>query len=437
METKEMKGITLVALVVTIVVLLILAGVSINLVLGDNGIITKAKEAETKSAEASQNDLIGMNELAQQLEEQINGSTGSGNGGKPEPETVPYLPSDDFHYDTSTSVDTGLVIQDASGNEYVWVVVPRTTAVYATTGLGKTTFTDADYTSIEKDLKDYTSTYVTRAGYSDTYVADDKNVGWFADATAYNNLKNSMLKSVYENGGFYVGRYEAGIDTTTGTNRISKGPTNSDGKYTIEGMPVPVTKADAYPYTYVTRTQAQNLASKVNAGTKTSSLMFGVQWDLVLAFMSKDTTKVNQENLKELISDSTTIGNYMDSTFQLSQTGQYAVYSNYSLSSTWKPSTTSTTNFVDSSRNKIAKSSNGNGILVTTGTSEKNKVMNIYDMAGNIWEWTLEKTPGTGSPCASRGGVYSLTGSGNAAANRGSGSTGVSINFLGFRVSLF
>ena len=43
MKTKEMKGITLVALVVTIVVLLILAGVSINLVLGDNGIITKAK----------------------------------------------------------------------------------------------------------------------------------------------------------------------------------------------------------------------------------------------------------------------------------------------------------------------------------------------------------------------------------------------------------
>ena len=75
---KNKKGITLVALVVTIVVLLILAGVSINLVLGDNGIIAKAKEAQRKSAEASQNDLISMNELAQQLEEQINGSTGSG-----------------------------------------------------------------------------------------------------------------------------------------------------------------------------------------------------------------------------------------------------------------------------------------------------------------------------------------------------------------------
>ena len=55
------------ALVVTIVVLLILAGASINLVLGNNGIIAKAKEAETKSAEASQNDLKGMNALTEEM----------------------------------------------------------------------------------------------------------------------------------------------------------------------------------------------------------------------------------------------------------------------------------------------------------------------------------------------------------------------------------
>ena len=64
---KNKKGITLVALVVTIVVLLILAGVSINLVLGNNGIIAKAKDAETKSAEASQNDLKGMNALTEEM----------------------------------------------------------------------------------------------------------------------------------------------------------------------------------------------------------------------------------------------------------------------------------------------------------------------------------------------------------------------------------
>ena len=441
---KNNKGITLVALVVTIVVLLILAGVSINLVLGDNGIITKAKEAQRKSAEASQNDLIGMNELAQQLEEQINGSTGSGsgNGGaggsgtdtkvpaEATAETAPYFPDNTFTKKEGT-IDTGLVIQDASGNEYVWVVVPRTTAVYKTTGLGKTTFTDADYTSIEKDLKEYTKTYRGSTSYSDTYAADDKNVGWLT-SDEYTELKNSMLKSVYENGGFYVGRYEAGIDTTTGTNRTSNTDKNSDGKYTMPST-VPVTKADAYPYTYVTRTQAQNLASKVNAGTKTSSLMFGVQWDLVLAFMH------NKGNIADstLKSNSTAIGNYRDSVFQLSQTGQYAVFSNFSLSSTWNPSTTATTNFVDSSRNKIAQSSNGNGILVTTGTSETNKVMNIYDIAGNVYEWTLELTSYTSDPCALRGGDLNYTGSDIPAASRYDNSTDSSKNIIGFRVSLF
>ena len=53
MKTKEMKGITLVALVITIVVLLILAGVSINTVLGDDGIIKKAKEAAEATKRAS------------------------------------------------------------------------------------------------------------------------------------------------------------------------------------------------------------------------------------------------------------------------------------------------------------------------------------------------------------------------------------------------
>ena len=424
---KNQRGITLVALVVTIVVLLILAGVSINLVLGNNGIIAKAKEAQRKSAEASQNDLIGMNELAQQLEEQINGSTG--NGGKTEPETVPYLPSDDFHYDTSTSVATGLVIKDASGNEYVWVVVPRTTAVYKTTGLGKTTFTDADYTSIENDLKEYTKTYRGSTSYSDTYVADTANVGWLT-SSEYTELKNSMLKSVYENGGFYVGRYEAGITE----NRTSNTDKNTDGKYIMPST-APVSKADAYPYTWVTRTQAQNLASNVNSGTKTSSLMFGVQWDLVLAFMSRDTAKITSTDV--LTKNSTVIGNYRDSVFQLSQTGKYATMSAYNLSSTWNPSTTPTANFVDTSRNKIAQSSDSNGILVTTGTSEKNKVMNIYDIAGNVWEWTLENTSDTNRPCAFRGGGCDNTGSGSPASSRNGDSTTTGNNGIGFRVSLW
>ena len=425
---KKNKGITLVALVVTIVVLLILAGVSINLVLGNNGIIAKAKEAETKSAEASQNDLKGMNGLVSEMEGALagNGSTGSGsgNGGAggsgagtkvPEAataETAPYFPDNTFTKKEGT-IDTGLVIQDASGNEYVWVVVPRTTAVYTTTGLGKTTFTDADYTSIENDLKEYTKTYRGSTKYSDTWYADDKNEGWLSE-TEYKTLKNSMLKSVYENGGFYVGRYEAGI----GTNRTSI-EAQVNGKYPVPTT-APVTKADAYPYTYVTRTQAQKLAENVNSGNYTSSLMFGVQWDLVLAFMSKDKAKITSTDV--LTKDSKTIGNYNDNLWTIKNAkAQYS--SNYG----------STFNACPNPFKKESSSS----ILLTTGGTEQSKIMNIYDVAGNVSEWTLEKTSSTDYPCAGRGGNFSFTGSGYPAVSRDGTSTGYSSNSLGFRVSLF
>ena len=240
-----------------------------------------------------------------------------------------------------------------------------------------------------------------------------------------------MLKSVYENGGFYVGRYEAGI----AENRTSEGSTNSDGKYTIEGMPVPVSKADVYPYTWVTRTQAQNLASKVNSGTKTSSLMFGVQWDLVLAFMH------NKGNIADstLTSNSTTIGNYYNSTFDLNR-GKYAQYGQ--LGNPWKNFDSALGSIVVSNETtgkmkKTEQSSSSNCILLTTGGTEQSKVMNIYDIAGNVWEWTLEKTSIAIFPCASMGGSFDSTGSVSPAAYRGSISTVGSNDSFGFRVSLF
>ena len=408
---KKNKGITLVALVVTIVVLLILAGVSINLVLGDNGIIAKAKDAETKSAEASENDLKGMNGLVSEMEGALagNGSTGSGseNGGAggsgadtkvPEAataETAPYFPDNTFTKKEGT-IDTGLVIQDASGNEYVWVVVPKSLYSNKNYNLNnaKKPSSSTDYANIEYCLQQYTATYRGNRDFSDVYYPDDKNVGWFADATAYNNLKNSMLKSVYENGGFYVGRYEAGI----AENRTGYPVANSDGKYTIEGMSTPLSKADAYPYTYVTRTQAQNLASKVNSGDKTSSLMFGVQWDLVLAFMSKDTAKIT--STEDLTQNSTTIGNYRNSTFDLNR-GKYAQYDQ--LGNEWKNFDSALDSIVVSNETtgkmkKTEQSSYENGILLTTGGTEQSKVMNIYDIAGNVWEWTLERASSTSRP---------------------------------------
>ena len=124
-------------------------------------------ESQILAKEAYEKQLDNLDEIRDEI-----------NGGKRVPEeatseTAPYFPDNTFTKKEGT-IDTGLVIQDANENEYVWVVVPRTTAVYATTGLGKTTFTDADYTSIENDLKEYTKTYRGSTSYSDTWYASTR-----------------------------------------------------------------------------------------------------------------------------------------------------------------------------------------------------------------------------------------------------------------------
>ena len=110
---KNNKGITLVALVVTIVVLLILAGVSINLVLGNNGIIAKAKEAKTKSAEASQNDLKGMNALTEEMNNAL--------GEKPKVDLSKYKIGDyvNYTYDTASSYSLSSTYSGDSSNQTI------------------------------------------------------------------------------------------------------------------------------------------------------------------------------------------------------------------------------------------------------------------------------------------------------------------------------
>ena len=80
---KEKNGITLIALVVTIVVLLILAGVSINMVLGQNGIVTKAKEARDKTEQAKQNDLASMDQVVKDMDDILNDNGISGGDDTP------------------------------------------------------------------------------------------------------------------------------------------------------------------------------------------------------------------------------------------------------------------------------------------------------------------------------------------------------------------
>ena len=422
---RKNKGITLVALVVTIVVLLILAAVSINLVLGQNGLIANAKEAREKSKNATDEESQLVNgTIPDYIAEQVNGTAGgSGNGGNgsggsttlPTTETTkPYMPGDSFTVVAGTTLDNGLTIQDATenGNQYVWVEVPKTTTVYPNAGLNITEFTTDDYTNIENDLHTYTSTYRNNTSWKDEWYEDENNSTDWYTPEQYTAQKQKMLKSVYQNGGFWVAKYEAGL--------------TEENKRTSHTTPTiaPQSKANLIPYNYVTRTEAKKLAEMVTytkgETTYKGSLMFGVQWDLVLKFIETKKIATDATIVSKLNSDSTTIGNYDNNLWNITNTA--AKYSKNSGSTFYAC--------------PYQKNSDED-ILLTTGADSSFSIMNIYDIAGNVWEWTLEYTSISYSPCAGSGGNYYSAGSRSPASDRG-GSYETSINnCLGFRLSLY
>ena len=308
-----------------------------------------------------------------------------------------YLPKG-FRQVSGTTLEKGLTIQDSQGNQYVWVEVPKTKEVYPTAGIGITEFTEDKYTAIETDLHTYTKDY-RESGWTDTYYSDD-TTGLTSEQ--YTELKQKMLKSVYQNGGFYIGKYETGIEDTARTS--STAPTET-----------PVIKPNAYPYNYVTCSQAQTLASNMEHGDRTTSLMFGVQWDLVMKYL--ETKGTAQADLK---TDSTNWGNYSNSVWNITNANlKYTTNDSGWTTATEKSKTAS------------------ERILLSTGASESFSKMGIYDFAGNVCEWTLEYTSDTNYPCASRGGVYNFTGSNHPASKRSSITTTSAYYVGGFRCVLY
>ena len=311
-----------------------------------------------------------------------------------------YLPKG-FEEVTGTTLENGLTIQDSTGNQYVWVEVPMTDEVYPTAGLAITNFTDEEYTAIENDLHTYTNAY-RKSGREDKYYSD---AATGLTSTQYAELKKKMLKSVYQNGGFYVGKYETGIEDTPKT----------DGSESTAPTETPVIKQNAYPYNCVTCSQAQTLASNMESGNYTSSLMFGVQWDLVLKYL--ETKGTAQADLK---TNSTSWGNYNNNLWNITNTNsKYAPNGSGWTSGAYGEKTSSSS------------------ILLSTGASDTFSKQGIYDLAGNVWEWTLEYTSYSSNPCAYRGGSYYDYGSSYPAANRLSYDTTYYYDSLGFRVSLF
>ena len=207
-----------------------------------------------------------------------------------------------------------------------------------------------------------------------------------------------------------MGRYEAGLEAGKDSRKSYVAITESDRA---------VIKPNMYPYNYVKRDDAQTLAKRMNYESCTSSLVFGVQWNLTLKYIeTKKEATVLDINTK-LTLDSTTIGNYNNNLWNI--TNADAKYS------------------IDSGKNFITcpyQKKSSEKVLLTTGADESFSLMNIYDMSGNVHEWTLEFY-NKSYPCVSRGGSYSGNGSGRTTKGHGYGGTGVADNNIGFRIGVW
>lgn len=323
------------------------------------------------------------------------------------PGTRPYLPSSDFTQVDGTDLDTGLVIENSDGDEYVWIEVPKLASVYPTAGISITDFTDDEYAKIENDLQNYASTYRSGSSASDTYYSDETTG---LSSSEYIAMKQKMLKSVYQSGGFYIGRYEAGTDTKR-TNHAS-----------ISGITIK-SQANKYPLNWVTCSEAQTLASQAGTNGHTGSLMFGIQWDLVEKYI--ESKAVSQGTAigtiqSQLKTDSTSWGNYSSTLYNI--TNESAQYSTNN-GSTWIVA-------------PYDKTSEGTTLL-TTGSIATFRKQNIFDLAGNVWEWTLEYSANTGTPCTIRGGSYESSSTENNANYRNNGNTAFSYYSIGFRVTIY
>ena len=407
---KKQKGITLIALVITIVVLLILAGVTIATLTGDNGILTRASEASERTKQANEEELRKLTALEATMNTEETAHTDNSTG-EEKTVTIPagFAVSQIEGEDT---IEEGLVIIDKNGNEFVWIEVPKTEEVYKNTGikLDINDITDEQCNIIYNDLANYANEY-RQEGWEDIFYSKEQH--GFADVEEYNSQKNKMLRSIYLNEGFWIGRYEAGTE-----NNYRCYGEDFDIEHPI--TETPVVKANVYPYTYITCKQAQTLAKQFSTDTETGSLMYGIQWDLVCKFLEVKggLTRTEIKGGDEI--GSTNWGNYNNSSIVLLQ-GKYNTIP-YNTESLWL--------------NIISGNKNG-AMLLTTGASEDTRKLNIYDLAGNEREWTLEYSGDERDPIVCRGGYYNYDGVNHPASDRSHYSFDTNSNSVGFRISLY
>ena len=420
-KLKESKGITLIALVITIIVLLILAGVTIATLTGDNGILGKANDAKTQTEQAKEDEnlkiaiagsygtdgKLNLKDLKDNLTNQgidydknntgfpleviVNGEKKKIDANGNIIESIQSLKTKGTVFkdtttledtygnqvtipkgfkianDSATDVTGGIVIEDATytntiGSQFVWIPV----------GTGENAIKKANKETVDIALGRYSFTKnsdgtVTTSEFSDRDYTEDTT------ASHNSNYKNAIAKdieafetSVKNNHGYYIGRYEAGVvDYNSSVSTINTNKETNWTGYTGDNIKL-VCKKEQQVWNYVTQNKASELSRDMygSEAKVTSDLINSYAWDTAIVFIQKCGTESN------------------------SSTYSYTAGLS-SFSTRYAPPTT--------------------GTNILKATSKVDKQCNIFDMAGNCWEWTTETYSGSEYPCVSRGGYYFWT----------------------------
>ena len=394
-ETKISKetnqaGITLIALVVTIVVLLILAGVSINAIFSENGIIKRAQDTQNKMDQATKNDLDSINELNNWMDGKINETTGGGTtGGDANQSTTPKISTL-----VGTVVDKNTKAEDAYGNK---ITIPKGFKVVA----HGTVAGSATYTYSGDNIPAVQDGIVIENG------TDGNQFVWVPVGTIKN--KDNKTSTIT------LGRYE--FDSSTGaltsitpaqvasvenctqavtinsyyqelsTSRISS---NSSENTTARDLKTFIETSLSNGGYYIARFEASGTTSKITSKYNQTVLTIITQPNAAKA--AREMYGEVKENNK-LIYASDLVNSYAWDTaiifIQTYGTGEDA--SDYA------------------SKNKSTSFAN-------TGINN-DRYCNIFDMSGNAYEWTTEYSTYSANslffPCVFRGG-YCYTGGGEA-----------------------
>ena len=416
-KLKESKGITLIALVITIIVLLILAGVTIATLTGDNGILKKAGDAKTQTEQAKEDEnlkiaiagsygtdgKLNLKDLKDNLKNQgiltnsnefplevtVNGEKKKIDANGNIIESIQSLKTKGTVFkdtttledtygnqvkipkgfkianDSATDVTGGIVIEDATytktiGSQFVWIPV----------GTGENAIKKANKETVEIELGRYDFTKnsdgtITTSEYSGSNTED-------TTASHNSSRENAIAKDIEKfktsansNHGYYIGRYEAGVvdyNSSVSTSN-SNNETNWTG-YTGDNIKL-VCKKEQQVWNYVTQNKASKLSRDMygSEAKVTSDLINSYAWDTAIVFIQKCGTESNSST--------------------------YSKTDGQSSTSTREPQTT--------------------GTNILKATSKVDKQCNIFDMAGNCFEWTTETHSDSYAPCVSRGGNYSYS----------------------------